>query len=172
MDLKKAIVKEYSRANTDRIVQYIGDDQERFDMLVRTFLAGPYRVTQRAAAPLTRCVERNPALAKNQLGIIVDNLRKGHAGDAVKRNTIRLLQQVTIPKRLHGKVTEICLECIQNKREAVAIRVFSMSVLAKMASFYPELKEELKLILEDNLPFASPAFASRSKKVLKELDQL
>ena len=33
--------------------------------------------------------------------------------------------------------------------EALAVKVFSMSVLANLAKYYPEIKAELKLIIED-----------------------
>jgi hypothetical protein len=46
-----------------------------------------------------------------------------------------------------------------------------MSVLTAIASQNPDLKRELKLIIEDGLPHASPAFLSRARKVLKELNQ-
>jgi hypothetical protein len=44
-----------------------------------------------------------------------------------------------------------------------------MTVLSRIAAFHPELKNELRIIIEDTLPFASAAFISRAKKVLPQL---
>jgi hypothetical protein len=41
--------------------------------------------------------------------------------------------------------------------------------LATIAKANPELKRELQMIIEDHLPFASPAYLSRARKVLKNL---
>ena len=52
MDLKKAILKEHSRAQAAKIADYVGNNEARFKELVHVYLAGPYRITQRAAWPL------------------------------------------------------------------------------------------------------------------------
>jgi hypothetical protein len=134
-------------------------------------LTGPYRITQRAAWPLSYCVESYPALIRPHLNVLLDHLKKPGLHDAVKRNTIRLLQFVEVPKRLQGKTADICFTFLQDKKEPIAIRVFSMTVLANIAQRNPDLKRELKLIIEDEIPLASPAYLSRARKVLKLLDQ-
>jgi hypothetical protein len=171
MDLKKEILKEHSKKQMTKVVDYVGDNPNRFKGLIQVFLAGPYRVTQRASWPLSYCVEKHPHLIKPHLKTILDYLPKPDVHDAVKRNIIRLLQYIEIPKKLQGKIADICFGFLQDKKEPVAVRVFSMSVLTAIASENPDLKRELKLIIEDALPHASPAFLSRARKVLKELNQ-
>jgi hypothetical protein len=56
-------------------------------------------------------------------------------------------------------------------KEPIAVRVFSMSVLANITRHEPDLKKELRIIIEDQLPFASAGFRARAKKVLKELEK-
>jgi hypothetical protein len=55
---------------------------------------------------------------------------------------------------------------------AVAIRVFSMTVLANVIEDQPDMRRELKLILEDQLPYGSSAFKSRGNKVLKKITEV
>lgn len=169
MDLKQVILQEHSRSQAEKIARYIGSDARRFKRLVDVFLAGPYRVTQRTAWPLSLCVETDPSLVMPYLKKILHHLRKPGIHDAVKRNTIRMLQFIEIPKSYHGEVADICFTFLQDAREPVAIRAFSMSVLAGICKHNPDLKRELKIILEDQLPYAKPAFVSRAKKVLKEI---
>lgn len=118
---------------------------------------------------MTYCVERHPKLIQPHLKTVLAHLKKPGIHDAVKRNTIRLLQFIDIPKRFHGQVADICFAYLQNNREAVAIRVFSMSVLHQIARQNPELKHELKIIIEDQMPYGSAAFSSRGRKILKDL---
>lgn len=101
------------------------------------------------------------------LGKILVKLRKPDVTDAVKRNTVRLLQFIDIPRKYQGAVAELCFQYLENKKEAVAIKVFSMTVLSKIAEDKPELRNELNIIIEDQLPYATSAFVSRAKKILK-----
>jgi hypothetical protein len=170
MDLKKEILKGHNKVQTNKIVRYVGNDPVKFADLVNVFLAGPYRVTQRAAWPLSHCVENHSDLILPHMRRILDKLKESDIHDAVKRNTIRLLQFIDIPKRFHGEITDLCFQYLTNMKEPVAIRVFSMTVLAHISQSHPELKSELKILIEDNLAYASPAFTSRSRKVIKGLD--
>ena len=101
---------------------------------------------------------------------IIRHLKTPGLHDAVKRNTVRILQFITIPRSLQGQAAAICFDLFQNTEEPVAVRVFSMSVLARIAHDQPELKSELKILIEDHLPYASAGFLSRARKVLKQLE--
>lgn len=169
MNLLKSILKEHSKAMTYQIVDYIGSSPTRFQELLILFLAGPYRVTQRAAWPMSYCVRSHPALIKPHLKKVLDHLSKPSIHDSVKRNTVRLLQDVKIPKSLQGRAADVCFEYLSNPKEPIAVRVFSMTVLANIAKENPELKNEIIPIIEDQLPFGSAGFRSRGVKVLKEL---
>jgi hypothetical protein len=168
MDLRKAILQEHSRSQALKIVSYIGTDRYRFKKLIDIFLAGPYRVTQRAAWPLRISVSRHPPLVVPHVKTILGYLQRPGIHDSVKRNVMRLLQFVEIPKRFHGQVAATAFSLLQDRKEAVAIRVFAMSVLASVCGDNPELKRELKMVIEDQLPYASAAFVSRAKKILKQ----
>lgn len=172
MDLKKAILHEHSKDQTRKIVGFVGEDPKRFEKLVDVFLEGPFRVTQRAAWPLSYCVEHHPTLILPHLKRILDHLKKPGIHDSVKRNTIRLLQFTDIPKRFQAQVTDVCFKYLENRKEPVAVRVFSMTVLLQIASDHPALKKELALIIEDNLPYASAAFISRGRKVLHAIGKI
>ncbi len=169
MELMKAILKEHSKNQSIRIVNYIGNNAKRFSELVSIFLAGPYRITQLAAWPLILCVEQNPKLIRPHLKKIMTHLEQPNVHDAVKRNAVRLLQYVVIPKNLQGHVANVCFRFLQNTKEPIAVRVFAMTVLANLAKELPELKNELVPVIEDQLPFGSAGFVSRGQRVLKEL---
>ena len=169
MDFKKELLKEHSKKQTTKIVNYIGHDPKRFNLLVKAFLSGPYRVTQRAAWPLSNCVRACPGLINPHLKSVLKMLDKKDAHVAVKRNILRLLQDIEIPKKFYGVLADKCFE-LMDPQEAIAVRVFSMSVLAAIAQKEPDLKRELRILIEDQLPFASAGFLSRAKKVLKTLN--
>lgn len=170
MNLIKALQKDFSKGTRDLIVNYIGSDKARFEELVNAFLSGSYRITQRAAWPLSYCVKVHPELIKPHLKRIIMNLKKPGLPEAVKRNTVRFLQFIQIPKPLQGHVLEICFSYLQDTREPIAIRVFSMTVLANLAEEHPDLKPELIALIQRQMPYGSAGFVSRGKKILKKLD--
>ncbi len=169
MNLLKEILHEHSRAQMLKIVKYVGSDAKRFVELVQVFLTGPYRATQRAAWPLSNCVELHPELVKPHLKKLITFLAKAGEHDAVKRNILRFLQFVSIPKSLQGKTADLCFQFLENTKEPTAVRVFAMTVLANLAKENPELKNEIIPVIEDQMPYGSAGFVSRGKKVFKEL---
>jgi len=167
MDIKRQILKEQSKANCKLISNYIGNDKKRFAELVKVYLAGPYRVTQRAAWPISNCVEAFPGLIQPHLNTILNFLKQPDTHVAVRRNTVRLLQFIHIPKKFQGRVVEICFNFLKDKKEAIAVKAFSLTVLDNLSKIEPELKNELRIIIEDQLPYATAAFRVRAKKILK-----
>jgi hypothetical protein len=168
MDIKKVVLKEHSKAQTLKVVNYIGNDPVRFKELVQTFLAGPYRVTQRASWALSCVVEKNPPLILPHMSVILKMLKRNDVHEAVKRNIVRLLQFIDIPKKYYGTIVDTCF-ALMDVKQPIAVRVFSMQVLCNVAMNLPDLKKELTLVIEDQLPYASAGFLARAKKVLKEL---
>lgn len=166
------LLKKHSKAQKNTIVKYIGNNPKRFAGLVDVFLKGPYRITQWASWPLSSCVELHPNLIKPHLKKILTNVMKPGQHDAVKRNTIRLLQYIDIPKSLQGLAADVCFQLLSDIKEPVAIRAFSITVLSKLALEQPDLKNELIPIIEQQLPYSSAAFVSRARKALKELKTL
>ena len=169
MKLREQILKEQSKANREVIVRWVGTSQERFDDLFDLFLNDEYRVVQRAAWPLSYIVIAHPQLIQKHFSRLLKNLDKPGIHDSVKRNTIRLLERIFIPERFHGQVMNYCFNYIASPHEAVAIKAFSLTVLERLSHQYPEIKTELKTIIEDRWDYESAAFRSRAKKILSRL---
>lgn len=171
MNLQKALLSEHSKTHTTKIVNFIGDDPVRFKELMQLFFAPDYRTTQRAAWVMSGCVQNHPSLVMPYLNKMIDNLKKP-VHNAVKRNTVRVLQHIEVPAKLMGKTADTCFELLSTPSEAIAIKAFSMTVLLNITKKQPDLKNELRILIEDQLPYASAGFLSRAKKTLKELDRL
>jgi hypothetical protein len=168
MQLREQILLEHSKANCDTIVQWVGSSQQRFDELFALFLGDEYRVVQRAAWPVSYCVEAHPQLIKKHFARLIKKLRQPQLHHAVKRNSVRLLQNVSIPNKYQGAVMDICFGYVAAPQEAVATKAFSLTVLSNLAQQYPEIIPEIKLLIEDQLPHQTPAFRVRARQFLKE----
>jgi hypothetical protein len=166
MDLQKSLAAEHSKKQCDRIVKYIGDDKARFAELIRVFFKGEYRITQRAAWPLSYCVRHHPELIQPYFKPLLDNLSRKDIHVAVIRNTLRLLQDTPIPKKYHGRVMSLCFDLLQSHDTPIAVKAFSLTVLHQLSKEYPDIAAELRLIIEEQWEQATPAFRSRARKII------
>lgn len=169
MNLPAVILKEHSKSNCTRIVKWIGSDQRRFDELFDLFLNGEPVVKQRAAWPLSNAVTAHPNLIRKHIGKLLQHLRQTGLHDAVKRNTVRILQDIPIPERYEGEVMNLCFDHISSPLEKPAVKAFSLSILHNLSKKYPEIRQELKTIIESRWDDETAAFKSRARKILKEL---
>lgn len=176
MDIRAEILKEHSKQQTVRLRDYIGDSQELFDELMHVFFTGEYRETQRAAWIVSHCVEMHPDLIQPHLEKMIHNLEKPNLHDAIKRNTLRILQlQKSIPEDLQGYALDYAFDYLSSQKENIAIKVFSMQTIfniCKTMPDMPELLEELKVLIEDQMPYGSAGFKSRGKKILKGIKEV
>jgi hypothetical protein len=170
MNIKDLLITEHSKKQTDRIVKYIGADARRFAVLMKLFFAGEYRITQRAAWPMSYCVRNHPELIKPYFKKLLDFLQKPGVHNAVARNTVRLLQDVDIPEKYQGQLMSICFDYIQDIKTPAAVKAFSLTILQNLSKKYPEILPELKTIIEERWPHETPAFKSRANKILKTLN--
>lgn len=166
MNIENALLDEHSKNQCSLIVDYIGNNKERFSELMELFFNGGYRITQRASWPMSYCVKNHPELIKPYFKRLLYNLNKKGVHDAVIRNTVRLLEDVEIPKKFHGRIMSTCFDFIQSNQVAVAIKVFSLSILHNLSRQYPEIIPELKLLIQERWEAETPAFRARARKIM------
>jgi len=167
MKLVELLEQPQTKVQRDRIIHYV-TTQQRFDELMQVFVQGPIRITQRAAWPISYCVEHHPQLLKPHYPVVIKLLALPNQTDAVKRNLLRALQFVKVPSRYQGRIADCCFTFLTSN-EPIAIKVFAMTVLANLAEENHELKNEIVPIIESQLPFGSAGFISRARKVLNRL---
>lgn len=170
MHLRNEILKENSKEQTFRMSEWVGNKPDRVAALMDLFLHDEYRVVQRAAWILSYVAEKHPAVVQPHLEKMVNRMGDAGIPVAVKRNVVRVLQFMPIPENLQGPVMDYCFRFLEDPKETIAVRAFSMTVLANLAQQYPEIKNEIILLIEDQLrEGASPGIRSRGKKTLEQL---
>lgn len=162
----------HSKELRDEIVSYVGVSKEKMKSLMSFFFHDEWRYNQRASWAVMHVVLQQPKLVNPYLEKLISNLDEPKH-DAVVRNTLRIFQDHTIPEEIEGQLMDKCFAYLLDMKQAVAIRVFSMTVLVKIIAKYPELAFELKEILEDQLTYENTAgFKSRATKTLKQLKSI
>lgn len=171
MNLELEILKEHSKRQAVKISKWIGSDETRFAELMKLFLTGEYRVVQRSAWIVSLCAEKHPRLINPWMSKMVKRAAEPNVHDAVKRNVVRVLQFVDIPKKTQGPAANLCFDFLRSVDAPIAVKAFSMTVLANIAAEEPDLKREIALTVEEMLPYGSPGIRAHAKKVLHQLSR-
>jgi len=170
MNIRAELLKEHSKEQANKISDYACTSKKTFDELMQCFLDKQYRVAQRAAWSVSIAAQKKPEIIQPYISTLVAQLQNKEVHDAVIRNSVRILQQVEIPEILHGEVMNACFQFIETPATPAAIKAFSLTTLFNLSKLYPEIKPELKLIIEELWDTETAAFKSRGKKILSELN--
>jgi hypothetical protein len=169
MDIRKSLMSDPGKENARRISDYIGDDPVRMKELMLMFLKGSFRENQRAAYPVIYITDRAPEMLKPYLSEMIAFMTDD-VHDAVIRNTMRLFQNIDLPEEVEGLVYDKAFRYLSSPKYAIAIRAFSMTVLANICVKYPELKIEVIPLIQDVLEVTeSSGIKARGKNILKML---
>ena len=168
MDIKNALLADRTKEYYETLAKQIGSDNILLGELVDLVTTKDKKISNRAAWVLSKCADRNIKLITPYLKPLINNLTLS-SDDGVKRNTLRVLQDIEVPEEYYGILADQCFKFLGSNKEAIAIKVFAMTVLSNICKEVPELKNELRIIIEDQMPYGSAGFKSRAKKVIKNL---
>jgi hypothetical protein len=151
------------------IAEFATSSDETFKELINCFLSDDPRLAQRAAWSVSWAARKKPDMIQPYIGLLVNQLERTDVHNAVIRNSLRILEDVEIPEDYHGQVMNSCFDFILKRETAIAIKAFSLHVLFNLTKLYPEIKNELKLVISENMEFETAAFQSRGSKILAKL---
>ena len=170
MDLRAELERGHSKPISLRIAEHIGADPDRFAVLMRCLLRETPRIVQRAAWPMGMVCEAHPELAVPWIATMLDLLDEP-VHEAVHRNIVRTFQFCALPKKHHGRLTEAMFAWIADARKPIAPRASAISVALRLVKLYPELADELHLLVEEALRHdPGPAIRSRAIKAMRVLE--
>lgn len=159
----------HSKAVINRIIAHIGQDEMRFEELLAAYLGENKELARQAAWVFSDVAPDFPASCHQKWPALIALANQSHEHDAIKRGFFRALQRLSTPEAYAGETVQLCFDQLLNRQAAIAIRVFAMTSLVNLAQDLPELKTEIRLILEDELPFGSAGFVSRAKREMRRL---
>lgn len=166
LNIIQEIRKGHSRELAIKISEYASASSDRFHELMDCFLSNEYRIAQRAAWAVSIVATKHPSLIQPYIKVLVAQIGRKDVHNAVVRNSLRILQDVEIAEEFHGDVLNACFSFIEDPKILAAVKAFSLTILQNMSKYYPEIKAELKLIIEERWETETPAFKSRATKIL------
>ena len=173
MNVKEALLEDKTQNRTKALLvaEYACASAGSFKKMMQCFMANEYRLAQRAAWSVSWAAKKRPSMIQPYIKDLVAQLERTDVHPAVIRNSVRVLEMVDIPEALHGNVMNACFNFIEKPSTPAAIKAFSLTTLYKLSKIYPEIKQELKLIIEDRWNDETPAFKSRGRKILQMMSK-
>ena len=168
MNLESAILNYWGKEEMLPIVEYIGSDQKKYDVAMRLMLSPNKKVHQKAAWIIQHSSERYPWLINRHIGVVLKNLFNEDLHDSVKRASLRSLDLIELPEEYWGEAVEICFQLLLGD-DPTGVKMFAMCVLHSITKELPELNNEFRVVLEDQLPYGTAGFKNRARKILAEL---
>lgn len=168
MDYISQLLKVHNRPNTDLIAKKIGKSAVEFKKIIDIIYKEKAPLPHRASWLLAAVNEKHPELLQPFLSKFIDTIETFKV-DGVKRNMIGVLAKHELPEKLQGKAVDVCFRLLLSPDETVVVKTEAMQTIANIIIHFPELTNELKLAIDDQLPKTTAAFHSRAKHILKKL---
>ena len=124
-------------------------------------------IARKASWALRHCHEGKLVDFKPHVPKLIRYLRGQHIHHAVKRNILGILKNVRIPEPYKGELLDQCFGYIESGKETVAAKAFSIDIITNIAADEPSIMQELRLVLEDQLPYGTSGLISKASKILK-----
>jgi hypothetical protein len=168
IDVQRVLMSEHSRTFTDVQAGMILHKPELFSVYWDIFTSLGEPISSRAAWVVTHAVIRRPGLVGEECIEELLEIAPLAESDGVKRTISKILSLVPLPEKLYGHIVTLCFNWLNDTRESIAVRVYSMEVLQRLAREIPELRGELTATIENHLERFSPGLRNRGMKVIRE----
>ena len=171
MNIREELLKQqiHFKKHAVAITEHAILTNENFKELIDCFLSDNVRVAQRAAWSVSWAAQKQPELVHPYAGVLISQLKRTDVHNAVIRNSLRILEDLDIPEEFHGEVMDACFQFLQKRDTAIAIKAFALTVLFNLSKIYPDIKNELRVIIEENMDYETAAYKSRGRKILAKL---
>ncbi|MEM9885620.1 MAG: hypothetical protein AAF849_06985 [Bacteroidota bacterium] len=169
--IQEILSEKYSKDGMLEIVDRLKFKPQLIAEVMDCFFGENPKLAQRAAWATSHISDHLPHLLQPYLAAMLQHLKQEGLHDALPRNTIRILEKLTIPESLHGEAVSICFDYLADPTSTVGIKCFSMSVIWKICQYEPDLSNELKVLIEEQMDYQSNGFKSRGRRILKEMQK-
>ncbi|RUA34449.1 MAG: hypothetical protein DSY77_05190 [Bacteroidetes bacterium] len=171
MDLKTKLKTRISKDEIVELVQSLNINRISIEEIIDLLKINETQF--QASWLMTHIIEHKPSILKETHITQLVEILKNTTHEGLERNIWRSLNFVKIPTSIHETLINLAFEKLENHRTAIAIQVFSMSVLEKLLINEIELQLAFKEILELKLEQQpAPGLKSRAIKTIHKINSM
>jgi hypothetical protein len=171
MDFRELLTSFPSGFEKEIYVREAGTSAEKFNELLELCLSDKDPVAWRAAWVLDGAAEQHPDIARGHISRIVRRLPKLKSGGAI-RSLLRMLCRYEIHEDDQGILIDLCFGYMVSELYPVAVKVHAMQIIYNHVLIYPELKDELVTVIQDQVDNNTVGFLSRGRRIIAQLENL
>ncbi len=147
----------------------VTENPELIEPLLEISFTGSEPWSQRASRVVSICFCRFPEMLKPHVSRIINHLGKLES-DGPLRNFLKIFSEVplNLSNRNKSMLLNQCFDYLAGNY-SIAVKAYSMDVLYHLSTEIPEIKNELFVLIETQIPEFSAGLKSRGKKILKKL---
>jgi len=171
MDFRSLLADIPSGVGKDLLIAEVIKSKSHFETLLQLALHEKDPLAWRACWVLDGSDEFRPGMARKHIPQIVQALPQLESKGSL-RSLLRLLSRYDIPEEEQGLLIDLCFSCLVSELYPVAVKVHAMQIIYKHVLLYPELKDELVAVIEDQIANNSIGFKSRGSRLIKQMEKL
>jgi hypothetical protein len=166
----REILFDSSKLNGLIVMEYAINNKDFFKNLIPIIISEDGKYALRASYVLCLMSKEKPELIKPRITEIIDIISKVK-DSGIKKNLLKIFASYIIVKNEEhlGLLVDMCFRFVMSPAESIATRVYSMEILQNATLIEPDLKNELKLVLEEIIMNSENGLLSRAKKTIKRL---
>jgi hypothetical protein len=170
MDIESLLPNTY-RKTADEAASFILTHPNYLEEIIRLSFSLNRVMAMRSSRVVLLIFNKNPALVQPFIPYILDQLCITQNSSSI-RNLLHLFidESENLDDIRFGKLIELCFKLLESSSSEIAQRALAMQVLYKISNKIPDIKGELKALIEINYEEGSPAFKSTAKNILKKLN--
>jgi hypothetical protein len=171
MDFRSLLLNFPSGVEKDLYIREVIGTKGQFGSLLELALHDKDPVAWRASWVLDGSDEQQAGLATSYISKIVQSLPALESKGSL-RSLLRLLCRYDIPEEDQGLLIDLCFSYLTSELYPLAVKVHAMQIVYNHVLIYPELKDELVTVLEDQMENNSVGFLARGRRLIKQMEKL
>jgi hypothetical protein len=171
MDFRSLLTNLSSGAEKDLLMGEIIKSEAHFKALLHLALHEKDPIAWRAAWVLDGSDELKSGLARKHISKIVKVLPELESMGTL-RSLLRMLTRYDIPENEQGLLIDLCFSYLVSELYPVAVKAHAMQIIYHHVLLYPELKNELIAVIEDQAENNSVGFKARGNILIKQMEKL
>jgi len=173
-ELQSIVQKMMSIKEAEWVAESAIENPAIFTRLFEYSHSSDKKLAFRASWTLTKVCDRFPEMIYPCLEQIVDSLGNID-NESTLRSFLRIISLSDLDKiksRKHGILADFCFNVLNSGFSAIAVKAYSMEILYKLSSIYPELANELSTSIRILIEDGSAGITSRGRMILRKLAEM
>lgn len=171
MNLIEKLLFEHSKKNIVKIVTEIKNDSKQINALIKLIYDENQTYSSKASWVFSEIYKNDGNIKISHCKILIEYLKDVKI-DGIKRNILSAFETKQVEHDLLGNLVDLCFKFLIAPNETVAVKVYSMQIIANSCCDYPELKLELIAAIDQEYDRNTISFKARAKQIKKKLARL